>query len=99
MAWYKYQQHWAWGVSKPKYIQYDPKNSTYDDLGDYLEENEMVSNWSDKWRRVTWVQVPRPPKKVLEQMVSCARDSVKYAKIDLKHIKAEMTKLYPEKKK
>jgi len=98
MAWYKWREMMCWGYTKYQYIQFNKDVHGYDDLGEYLDENGMLNNWSDKWRKVEWVQVPRPPKKVLEGKIASAKLYVEEAKIELEDLQKEFDKFYPEKK-
>jgi len=95
MAWYKWRQMMAWGYTKYQYIQFNKDIHGYDNLGEYLDENGMLNNWSDKWRKVEWVQVPRPPKKVLQDEIEDAKERIKEAKEKLKQLQADSRKYYP----
>ena len=98
MAWYKWRQMMAWGYTKYEYIQFNKDVHGYDNLGEYLDDNEMLSNWSDKWRKVEWVQVPRPPKKVLQDEIRYAQEAEKDARDRTKALQADLRKYYLDRK-
>ena len=76
MAWYKYRQTWAYGKDKWSYIEIDLKEVGYEDLGQYLDDEKRLSNWSAHWRSIEWKRIACPPKVILKLKILHVIESI-----------------------
>jgi len=85
--WYKWRVHWAWGITDWKYIRM-PDNCGYSEkeIGTYLDDHNMLENFSDKWRRVEWDLIDKPSLEVVKQMAINMREAIKDSKKQIEEL-------------
>lgn len=64
MAWYKYREMWASGYTNYEYIELSPE-----EMEDLVYEIKDENSYSDKFRKVEYEEIDRPPLDVLEKTI------------------------------
>jgi hypothetical protein len=94
MKYYKWREMMSSGYSSWAYIAI-PDWVPHKDVGQFLDDNNMLNNWSEHWRRVEWKIVKVMPRREIEDHIESAESSIEWHTEQLKMLKG-MLKTYPK---
>jgi hypothetical protein len=94
MKYYKYRQKFSSGVGDWDYIVI-PDWVTHKEVPTYLDDRNMLNNWSEHYRGVEWVRIKKMPRREIIREIKSAEGSIEWHQERVKILK-EMLKSYPK---
>jgi len=94
MTYYKWREMSSSGYSSWEYIAL-PDYISNKEVGSYLDDQNMLNNWSEHFRGVEWHKVKRMPRREIESKIKSAQSSIEWHQENLKLLKS-MLSTYPK---
>lgn len=75
--WIRYREMFAWGYTEWKFIFVPISGLTEEEVNEWLKEQDLISNWSDKFREFEWEET-KPPSDIIHEEIISAQSEIKY---------------------
>lgn len=88
--WYKYREHMAWGIGEWKYITIPTDFAqTKSHIFEYLNDHNLLSTWSEHYRRTEVKKTNKIPKKIIQDKIKSLSMTIKDNQKTLKWLKQQ----------